>query len=96
MTDMTNNQSEPKKLSNDDLSKVAGGSYTWSAAKEAGYYEDYQRRYAEGKTQAKTFDEYLVENRYFVDGPARDAWIADGRSPSACYTVYSDGRLVIS
>ena len=50
MTDTTNNPNEPQRLSDDDLSQVAGGSYTWSAAKEAGYFEDYERRFAEGKT----------------------------------------------
>ena len=96
MSENLNDSVEPLQLSDDDLSQVAGGSFTWSAAKEAGYYEDYQRRFAEGKTQAATFEDYLTENRYFVDKLARDAWIADGRSPSALYTVYSDGRLVIS
>ena len=84
-----NKANEPQKLSDDELSQVAGGLGSWSAIQEDGLQHSYE---ASGKPG--TFEEwYLGEmpGRGSDDLEARKAWMADGR-PSDRWYYYEDGR----
>ncbi len=90
MSENTSNPNEPQKLTDDELSQVAGGVGSWSDVEE----ESLQHRY-EMQGKPGTFEEwYLKESlgRGAEDLNARKAWIADG-SPSWRWYYYDNGRV---
>ena len=94
MTDTMNNPNGPRKLSDDELSVIAGGSGSW-----AGYMEDslrhaHQVELDRGLTEIQDFKTWLSNANGVNEDiiKARDAWIAGGQDPNSVY-AYIDGTV---
>lgn len=94
MTNPMNNPNEHRKLSDDELSKISGGSGSW-----AGYMEDslrhaHQVQLERGLTEIQDFKTWLTNAKGVNEDiiKARDAWIAGGKDPNSVY-AYIDGTV---
>ncbi len=98
MTEDALTPNDPKKLTDEELSAVAGGGYAWDYDSEEDMlyvYDQVKQSHQYGRYSYEEFVQYWYRNHPDCL-KCRDAWIAGGKPKDKCYVIGEDGVMTIS
>ena len=90
MTNATNNQNEPRKLTDDELDDVVGGYGQWDVEAEAMELSHYNSAH---DPQYATFEEWVAGYWGKDHAAARQAWLDAGKPQYTRYVCSDNGMI---